>query len=369
MASITFYPIGNADCCLIKTDAGYKVLVDYADTKNPADIYDKRISLRDAVRKDIGWPQVKQIDILAITHGDDDHVRHISEAFYLESKTASQSSDHIKFNELWIPSNMLTEVGSEDHTKTIRQEARHRFKAGKGVRVFSRPDSLRQWCRDNDIDFDAREHLITDAGGLAPGWSLETNGIEFFIHSPFAHRQDSGLDDRNGNCLVMQTVIRSGGRDTKYLITADAISENWQEIVDITRSHGNDSRLEWDIFSVPHHCSYLSMSDDIGDQKTEPTEEFEWLLKQGAHRGVIVSTSKIIPVESDTQPPHAETFRTYKETSKEIDGQIYVTMEYPTKMNPDRLRIDISGAGVIPPQRTSAAVVASVLSTPAPRNG
>jgi beta-lactamase superfamily II metal-dependent hydrolase len=369
MANITFYPIGNADCCLIKTDAGNKFVFDFADTKNREDKTDKRIDLREAIRNDTDWPKVKQIDVLAITHGDDDHLRKVCDTFYLESRSESQTEDHIKFKELWVPSNLLTEVGCEDHTKIIRKEARHRFKEGKGIRVFSRPDSLREWCRDNDIDFDTHEHLITDAGQLTPGWTLANHGIEFFVHSPFAHRQDDGLEDRNGNCLVMQAVIRSGGRDTKFLITADSISENWQEIVEITKEHGNEERLEWDVFSVPHHCSYLSMSDEIGDVETEPTEEFEWLLEQGRDRGVIVVTSKIIPKKSESLPPHVETYQTYKKTAKEINGQIYVTMEWPTEANPGRLKIDISGSGVVPPQRTSASVVTSVVSTPAPRNG
>ncbi len=369
MANITFYPIGNADCCLIKTDAGKKFIFDYADTRNKEDKGDKRIDLREAIRKDVDWPKVKQIDVLAITHGDDDHLRNVCDAFYLESRVESQTDDHIKFKELWVPSNLLTEVGSEDHTKIIRKEARHRFKQGKGIRVFSRPDSLREWCRKNDIDFESRKHLMTDAGRLAEGWTLENDGIEFFVHSPFAHRQNDGLEDRNGNCLVMQAVIRSSGRDTKFLITADSISENWQKIVKITKEHNNETRLKWDIFSVPHHCSYLSMSDKIGKEKTEPTEEFKWLLEQGSHRGVIVVTSKVIPDKSASLPPHVETYRTYKETAKKISGQIYVTMEWPTATNPDRLKIEISGAGVVAPQRTSASVVTSVLTTPAPRNG
>ena len=369
MATITFYPLGNADCCLIKTDSNKKILFDFADKKNPADKDDKRIDLLPAVRKDIGWPETKEIDILAITHGDDDHVCGICDGFHLESRTDCQSDDHIKIKELWVPANLLTEVGAKDHTRVIRQEARHRFKKGSGIRVFSRPGALEQWCKDNDIDLESRKHLITDAGRLAPGWSLETQGIEFFVHSPFAHRQDDGLIDRNGNCLVMQAVIRSGQRDTRFLITADSISENWQEIVRITRAHGNDERLAWDLLKIPHHCSYLSMSDEIGDRETTPTPEFEWLLEQGNDRGALVSTSKPIPAESDCQPPHAETYRTYKKAAEKINGRIYVTMEHPTKANPDRLRFEVTGAGLVPPQKTSAAVIPAVVSTHAPRNG
>lgn len=369
MASITFYPIGNADCCLIKTDMGNKFLFDFADTRNPDDKTDKRIPLIDAVRTDLDWPKCKEIDVLAITHGDDDHVRKICDCFFLESNKACQSDDHIKFKELWIPANLLTEVGSEDHTKVIRQEARHRFRAGKGIRVFSRPESLRDWCNREKIDFDSKAHLLTDAGQLVPGWERAQQGIDFFVHSPFAHRQDEGFDDRNGNCLVMQAVLRSGGRDTKFLITADSISENWQEMVNITRNHGNDERLSWDLLKIPHHCSYLSMSTEIGKGKTIPTDEFAWLLEQGGFRGAIVSTSKVIPSVSDSLPPHAETFATYQDASKKINAQIYVTMSFPTAANPGRLKFEVSGVGLVKPQNVSAAIITSVVTNHAPRNG
>lgn len=370
MASITFYPLGNADCCLIKTDKGSKILFDFADTRDSTNKDDKRIALLEAVRKDIGWPNTKEIDILAITHGDDDHVRKICDGFFLESKSDCQSDDHIKFKELWIPANLLTEVGAEDHTKIIRQEARHRFREGTGIRVFSRPEALREWCEANDIAFCDREHLITDAGQLVPGWNKATQGIEFFVHSPFAHRQDEGFDDRNGNCLVMQAVIESQGRETKVLITADSISENWQEIVKITKSHENHDRLRWDLLKIPHHCSYLSMSEEIGDEKTTPTEEFQWLLEQGSKGGVIVSTSKVIPTEyGETQPPHLETFKTYKGAAEEISGKIFVTMEHPSKEKPDRLHFDINCAGVVSPQVSIGFAIPSIIGSAAPRNG
>jgi hypothetical protein len=167
----------------------------------------------------------------------------------------------------------------------------------------------------------------------------------------------------------MQAVIRSGGRDTNFLITADSISENWQEIVNITRDHGNDERLSWDLLKIPHHCSYLSMNTEIGKGKTVPTDEFAWLLEQGGDRGAIVSTSRVIPAVSDAQPPHAETYETYKDSSKKINGQIYVTMSYPTGASPGRLKFDVSGAGLVKPQKVSAAVVSSVVTSHAPRNG
>ena len=48
------------------------------------------------------------------------------------------------------------------------------------------------------MTLESREHLITDAGQLIPGFTLENDGAEFFVHSPFAWRQDEKtVIDRN----------------------------------------------------------------------------------------------------------------------------------------------------------------------------
>jgi len=201
-----------------------------------------------------------------------------------------------------------------------------------------------------------------------PNMDWANDGVEFFIHSPFAERDGDKLLDRNENCLVSQAVIRSGGRDTKFLITADSIWEGWEKMVNITRAHGNDDRLAWDIFKIPHHCSYLSMAADKGSYKTEPTAEFEWLLNQGATRSVMVSSSREIPEETTDQPPHVETYRRYKETADGVDADLVVTMENPSKRQPKRTVITIGGDGPTAEKEAFGAGVA-ITTTRSPRVG
>jgi hypothetical protein len=178
-----------------------------------------------------------------------------------------------------------------------------------------------------------------------PSWELSSDGIEFFVHSPFAERSESGVLDRNTNCLVMQVSISSGGNITNFLATGDSVSEQWSKIVGITHYHKNDKKLAWDIFKIPHHCSYKSMSEDKGRNIAVPTDEFKWLLDQGAFQGILVSTSDVILNETTSQPPHIEAYRRYKETADNIDAELKVTMEHPSKENPERLVITIDGNG------------------------
>ncbi len=68
------------------------------------------------------------------------------------------------------------------------------------------------------------------------------------------------------------------------------------EIVDITRHYGNDDRLHWNVYKLPHHCSYTAIGPDKGGDKTAPTDQVEWLCEtQGERLGYVVATSTPIP--------------------------------------------------------------------------
>jgi beta-lactamase superfamily II metal-dependent hydrolase len=346
MARVIFYPLGNADSYLIQTDNGRSFLFDFAEMRNPNDAGDKRIFLADSIKDDINWAQNKSVDVLAISHGDNDHVKGVSNTFWLNHARKYQGEDRIKIKDLWVPAALIVEDGSEDDTRVIRQEARHRFLEEKdGIKVFARPEHLKNWLELKGKKLDNYRHLICDAGKNVPGWDTYTQGIEFFVHAPFAVKKEDGTLERNDNCLVMQVSIVSGGTTTKLLATGDSVYEQWSKIVSITKYHKNDAKLAWDIFKIPHHCSYKAMSDEKGNSITSPGNEFEWLLEQGSVRSIIVSTSDIIPDTTEKLPPHVETYRRYKKTAEMLDAELVVTMEHPDKYKPKRLVINIDGAG------------------------
>src|SRR6266478_5690811 len=102
-ARVTFFPIGNADCCRIDLVGGRKVLIDFADKRDPKDPYDKRIDLAAEVRRDL-----------------------------------------------------------DDAARVIRQEARHRLKQGKGIKVFSRPERLHDLLESWGLTVADRASCIVD---------------------------------------------------------------------------------------------------------------------------------------------------------------------------------------------------------------
>ena len=110
------------------------------------------------------------------------------------------------------------------------------------------------------------------------------------------------------------------------------------------------------------------MSEEKGDYKTVPTAEYKWLLEQGAERSILVSTSDPIPSNTTDQPPHVQTYRTYKDTATTLDAELVVTMEHPNKSNPKRIIIDLDSNGPTLRKETFAASV-SITTQKSPRVG
>jgi len=266
MVKITFYPLGNADCCLIDFKNGRKMLVDYAHCREGEDEDDLRIDLYKTLQDDLEEAGRKDYDVVAFTHADDDHVRGSSDFFYFEHAEKYQEDDRVKIKELWVPATMILEENLKGDARVIRSEARYRLKKGKGIKVFSRPARLKEWLDNEGLKLEDRKHLIIDAGNLIPGFKVESDGAEHFVHSPFAFRDGDSLQDRNEGSLVLHVTFVVGDQETKLMLGADTPYDAWTDIVNITRNHNRDHRLVWDVFKLPHHCSYTALSDEKGTE-------------------------------------------------------------------------------------------------------
>jgi hypothetical protein len=196
--------------------------------------------------------------------------------------------------------------------------------------------------------------------------------VQFFIHSPFGWRQNNNeVIDRNQDSVVFQAMFMEGGRETHALFMSDINHDSIEQIVTTTRRHGREERLLWDIFKIPHHCSYTAVGPDKGVDETKPTPEVEWLCEgQGRDRCTMMSTSWSIPVkrsdeDKDVQPPHRQAAAYYKRVAADKDGQFKVTMDLPSasKAKPTTIEITERGARLLTVSATVGA--ASVVSTPA----
>lgn len=365
MHTVRFFPIGNADTCLITLEKGRRSLFDFADMRSGED-GDKRCDLEAELRACLG--DETEIDVVAFTHLDADHTKRATEVFELEHAAKYQGGKRIRIKTLWVPAAAILEEGVEGDARILRAEARHRLLQGKGIRVFSRPEQLDAFLREHDVDPAKRRNLISDAGTLCPEFNLDADGVEFFVHSPFAEHCDDELIVRNTSALFMQATFRVDQRLTRLILSADVEHSTIEEIVRVTRAHDNDERLFWDINNIPHHCSYRSLAEEKGSEKTEPSDRLKWLYESASQDYcMIVSTSDPIPSEETTQPPHKEAAAYYQSALKPRTGEFVVTMDHPTRTAPKPLIIEITNSGARIKKTASGA--ATVLAGPAPRAG
>lgn len=330
------------------------------------------------LRKELADAKKVSFDVVALTHGDGDHICGSTTFFELRHSTAYQGGDRVPIPELWVPAAMVLEEGTHDNRSDEfiiwRQEARYRLREGKGIRVFSKPEKLKSWFEKNDISFETRKHLITDAGQVVPGFTLETDGVEFFCHSPFIKHVDGAGDDMRNSCaLIFNVRFKAGVNTFDYLAIGDSDWSILEDIVKTTRAHGNDDRLEWDLYNIPHHCSYLALSDDKGELETEPKPLVKEILLAGRTGAYLVSSSgpieDTVAAREASQPPHIQARKSYEHHLRDVGGtQFLVTMEEPSTAAPEPIVFNINENGITREKKILGAP-AILISAPAPRAG
>lgn len=371
MTTLTFFPTGNADTTLLRLADDRLVLFDFADMRDPNNRFDTRCDLKAEMRREMAQAGQRDFAVVCFTHLDNDHICGSSEFFWLRHATKYQADGRPKIDELWVPAAAITETGLDGDAKIIRAEAKHRLIKGEGIKVFSRPEALRKFLQDNGLTLESRANCIVDAGGLVPGFSKTDKGrAEFFVHAPFAWRtEDRGLVDRNQDSIVVQATFQEGGRETLVLLGSDVEHTTLTEIVQTTKRHKNEARLRWDVLKLFHHCSYLSLSSEKGDDETVAVPEVKWLFEEQSNEGcIIVSPSWEIPskgsaADKDAQPPHRQAANHHKRVIGDKDGEFVVTMETPTKAKPKPLRIAITAAGAAVTLISTSAAAAATTST------
>jgi hypothetical protein len=356
---IKFYPVGNGDTTQITMAGGRRFLFDFNHCKAAEDDKDPRINLHKHLKDELKAAKRDYYDMVAFTHADLDHICGSTEFFDLRCADKYQGEGRIKLNELWVPAAMLLEEVKRDEQSeefaVWRKEARHRLLEGRGIKVFSHPKELDKWLhpalKERGEAPNARDHLFVDAGKVVDSFSLQADGVEFFCHSPFIKHCDEGDIVRNDASLVFNVRMRADGADYDFLQVGDSSWEVLEDIVKTTQAHGNEDRLRYNLFNIPHHCSYLCLSDAKGEKQTEPKPKVKELLLYGKKDAYIVSSSYPIPNSRDmyneTQPPHIQARNAYESHLEKVKGRSFVvTMEEPNAAKPQPLEFEVAVGGV-----------------------
>ncbi len=378
--TVSFYPVGNGDTEQIVLMNGRRVLFDFCHRQKSEDDESPEIDLNKQLKDELKEAGRDYFDVVAFTHADNDHIQGSTEFFELQHAEKYQGKGRIKIRKLWLPAAMLLEEADNDQQSDefvlLRQEGRHRLLEGKDILVFSRPQALMDWLvpklKERGEPANARDHLFVDAGTLVPGFSLAADHVEFFCHSPFIKHCDDGDIIRNSAALVFNVRLRAESIVYDFLEVGDATWEDLEDIVRITRLHKNGDRLKWDLFNIPHHCSYLALSDEKGQTDTIPKPLVKELLLSGRSDANIVSCSNPIPDDKEaykqTQPPHIQARNAYERYLKEVGGRKFlVTMEEPNARHPEPITFEIGPQGGS--KRRMATGAAAVISSSPPRAG
>jgi len=378
MHKIIFYPVGNGDTSQIILENKKRFLFDFRHLKKAENGEIPEIDLKKRLNEELKDCKKTSFDVVAFTHGDADHIENSTEFFELLHAKQYQGNDRIKIDELWVPAAMILDTATNDEQSAEfviwRQEARYRLKEGKGIRVFSKPGKLKDWLKENNLTVDSRRHMITDAGQIVPGFTLDKDGVEFFCHSPFIKHVDEGEDLRNEAALIFNVRFKAGSNTFDYLASGDSRWEVLEEIIEATKYHNNIDRLEWDIYNLPHHCSYKTLSDEKGDTETIPKPLIKELLSLGKENAYVVSSSK--PIEDtkegreQKEPPHIQAKRCYERYLKKVNGaKFLVTMEEPTEKKPEPIIFEIGSSGISRGGKVFGSGISIITSKPAPRAG
>lgn len=378
---VIFYPVGNGDSVQLVMIQGRRVLFDFCHRANSESSDTPEIDLKKRLKDDLKAANRDYFDVVAFTHADNDHIQGSTEFFELQHATCYQGGGRIKIRELWVPAAMLLEEAERDEQSeefvVLRQEARYRLLEGKNIRVFSKPQALIDWLepklKERGEKPSARDHLFVDAGTIVPGFSLAADGVEFFCHSPFIKHCDDGDIIRNSAALVFNVRFYADGATYDFLEVGDAEYGDLEDIVSTTRYHKNENRLAWDLFNIPHHCSYRALNEDKGEEETIPTPLVKDLLLMGKPDSYIVSCSKPIPDSKDSyeqvQPPHIQARKAYERHLKDVGGRKFlVTMEEPNANKPEPIVFEIDSGGATWRRSTSFGAPAILTSRP-PRAG
>jgi len=349
---LIFYPVGNGDSSLLKLNNGKWLLFDYYHQKQGEDYSSPIIDLKRKLKDELSRARRDNLNVVTFTHLDNDHIGGSNEFFEFKFASKYQGDERIKINELWVPAAVILEKGLEGiDDQTIRSEARYRLEKGIGIKVFSKPDKLKDWLKEKGLTVEDRRSCIVDAGETVPGYSIAEDNIEFFCHAPFIEQIDDEEEYRNNASLILHATTIFAGHQSRIFIIGDADWEYLEKLYQITIGHNRQERLDWNLYYIPHHCSHNSLSTEKGEKETIPEADVKKLLEHGQANSYMVASCDPIDEDKEAherkQPPHIQAKRCYERMLKSINGRRFmVTMEYPNRKNPKPMMFEIDSEGI-----------------------
>jgi len=357
-STITFFPVGekNGGMTLIKLNDSDKttILIDCSiGDESIADHCDVNQEFRDRLPLySNGRPY---IDAFILTHRHEDHIKGFQKHFHLGPlKDYKDDDDELKIiiKELWSSHNFWKTSSSNynlcDDAKAFNKEMKRRVGLFEDNRsIQSEGDRAIIIGKDSDGKTDNLEEMNYDIGDTFTKINNRNISSKFsgFILSPIEKQEDEEDDcftDKNRQSIVIQLTVKQGVYENKLLMAADAECLVWETL---WGEYENDvNKVEYDILSAPHHCSWHSLSYDSQSNDDDPQicEDAKKALSQNKDGAFIVSQSKIIK-NADQDPPSEAAKDEYVDIVGE--DQFICTNEHPDENKPEPLEFNLTGDG------------------------
>lgn len=306
---ITFYPVGNGDCCLVNIggsnikmmfDCNFRQKAENEDDEM-FDVLDDLVNNQLKVR--CGLPY---LDAFLLTHPDEDHCRGFAKKFYLGDPDAisddDKDADKIFISELWYSPRVFEEYKTDlsDDAKAFRDEADRRMKLYKTDKKKAEKEGNRiriiGWTDVEELK--GLKDRITVPGEIVNNVNgHDCKHFEMFIHAPFKESIKKG--NRNESSIVSQLRFKfdKNNKDiVRVFLAGDAEWYVWENIMAKTE---NNDYLRWDLLEAPHHCSYTFFAEKREDNPNQASIDFLSKKEPGAF---VVASSKVIKKNEDNPP-------------------------------------------------------------------
>ena len=365
-AKISFFPVGNGDMTLVTTESGCRILVDM-NIRADADDPDKTTPdvaklLRDRLTKDSEGRYF--VDVLLISHPDQDHCRGLRKHFHLGPPAEwSSTADRIFVREIWSSPRVFRRASKNnplcDDAKAFNREAKRRVGRFRDSWGFvADGDRILILGEDEDGKTDDIGEIVVpvdtefDRICGAPDSTVRAR-----LLGPLPQDDDADADvlSKNNSSTILRFSLAGDGVSDKgrFLAGGDAEVEIWRRLW--RRHRRRTDWLSYNLLQAPHHCSWHSLSYDSWSEKGEDAEvcaEARSALAQARGGATIVSSSN--PIKDDkNDPPCIRAKREYESIVAKVNGAFRCVGEYPSEHAPGVLEFEITRYGLRWKPRTS----------------
>lgn len=373
VAKISTFQVGNGDMTLIELESGARILIDMNiraaaddpddDTPNVAE------DLRNRLSRDVAGRLY--VDVLLISHPDQDHCTGLRNHFHLGLPSEwSESADKIFIRELWSSPMVFRRASSQhrlcDDAKAFNTEARRRVARFRAMYGFvSDGDRILILGEDENGKTDDLGAILVKAGEtfsrINGQYDLSVTA-RLLAPQPPADDQDEELarSKNHSSTIINFSLTGDGIADTgRFLTGGDAEVAIWERLWQ--RYSANPDWFRYDILQAPHHCSWYSLSYDSWSEYGEDAEVCEdarSALSQTRRGAVIIASSK--PIKDDeNDPPCIRAKREYQAITKAAGGSFKCVAEHPSEKNPETMEFEIGkyGPRLISKSMKAAAIV------------